>query len=408
MKQYGAASLTACLLYIAVSAVIAQPVPSLPSNANCDLRGVLKATFGPKTGKRLEINLEYGEPNDWSFHIADSATNDGWGAGTWGLLHSNGNYVTAKGRVTINVSDGKVTADNGSESIYVQSYRTMALNGQPDSQGPVNNDIYIGLNQVVRRCNNNNNNNVNDDDNKDDNNDNNGDNNGDNNDNNIDDNNGVNNNDNILDENNNDNSNDDNIDENNDNNDDNIDGNNGDDNGDNNNNEDDKNDNTTQHNTTQHNTTQHVVSKSSPLGSENGVGTPAGAGTWGLLHSNGNYVTAKGRVTINVSDGKVTADNGSESIYVQSYRTMALNGQPDSQGPVNNDIYIGLNQVVRRLLNGAVEACRRVPHQRLDVKLGWRRDSNRMVCDCGTRCRSTKTTWWRLKRDHKVNDGNGG
>ncbi|KAK7460780.1 hypothetical protein BaRGS_00038801, partial [Batillaria attramentaria] len=103
MKQYGSASLTACLLYIAVSAVIAQPdvnidlktgatvpsslvngiswvsaVPSLPSNANCDLRGVLKATFGPKTGKRLEINLEYGEPNGWSFHIADSATNDGW------------------------------------------------------------------------------------------------------------------------------------------------------------------------------------------------------------------------------------------------------------------------------------------------------------------------------------------
>lgn len=156
------------------------PVPlAVPSNRRCNLQGVLKLTFGPKTGRRAEINLEYEVPQGWTFHAADSATNDGYAGdgstqsndaevhvtgstiffygrdnvaagGTWGQLHRNNAYVNNRGRITINVSDGKVTADNMSESIYVQSYRTVALSGQPDTQGAVNTDLYIGLNRVVR------------------------------------------------------------------------------------------------------------------------------------------------------------------------------------------------------------------------------------------------------------------
>nr|KAG5693353.1 hypothetical protein BaRGS_017646 [Batillaria attramentaria] len=65
----------------------------------------------------------------------------------YGHLYTRNDFITDN--VTLNVADELVTADSGPEFIYINTYKTFALNGQADSEGPVNYDVYLGMNRVV-------------------------------------------------------------------------------------------------------------------------------------------------------------------------------------------------------------------------------------------------------------------
>ncbi|MCI3325470.1 hypothetical protein MQA28_25995 [Escherichia coli] len=152
------------------------PVTSAPWNAACNLQGVLKLTFNTNTRRKAKIVLQFASVvSDFAFHIGDSQTNNGYGgdassqsndaeihavgkaiyfygrdkayAESYGLIYSRANFLV--NTVTMNISNGLITAENGAGFIYIDSDKMFALNGQSDFEGPVNYDLYFGFNRVV-------------------------------------------------------------------------------------------------------------------------------------------------------------------------------------------------------------------------------------------------------------------
>nr|KAG5686001.1 hypothetical protein BaRGS_028334 [Batillaria attramentaria] len=138
-------------------------------------QGVLKLTFNNSTRKRAEIFMRFSNSTDWSFNVGDSRTNNGWGGDAatqdsdaevhsrsrtilfygkgiqgsqwYGHLYSGQDFIDDA--VTLNVADELAVANNGNDLLYFNTYKTFALNGQADSEGPVNYDVYLGMNRVV-------------------------------------------------------------------------------------------------------------------------------------------------------------------------------------------------------------------------------------------------------------------
>nr|KAG5685999.1 hypothetical protein BaRGS_028332 [Batillaria attramentaria] len=144
------------------------------SSSPCTRQGVLKLTFNNSTRKRAEIFMRFSNSTDWSFNVGDSSTNNGWGGdaatqdsdaevhsrsrtilfygkgipGSWyGHLYSEHDFIDDA--VTLNVADELAVANNGNDLLYFNTYKTFALNGQADSEGPVNYDVYLGMNRVI-------------------------------------------------------------------------------------------------------------------------------------------------------------------------------------------------------------------------------------------------------------------
>ncbi|XP_025089850.1 uncharacterized protein LOC112561516 [Pomacea canaliculata] len=153
---------------------ISQP-PVVPGNTQCNGRGVLKLTFGPQRVRaHIQMTLT-NNPTGATFHIGDSATNDGYAGdyGTqandaevhsidktiyfygrdqspgvsYGLLYSRANFLTTN--VIVDIKDELASADSGNSFLLINSPRLFALNGQSDFEGPVNKDVYVAMNQVI-------------------------------------------------------------------------------------------------------------------------------------------------------------------------------------------------------------------------------------------------------------------
>lgn len=152
----------------------APPEDSLPRT--CSHRGVLKLTFDQTFRKRATLKFVLEEPTGFSFNIGDSSTNNAYGGDWvtqrndaevhsvnsdllfigktkapgqhWGVLFRGPGMVTT-GNLEINVQDELATAATDRFYAYVNSWKMFALNNQPDVDGPVNNDIYVGINRVI-------------------------------------------------------------------------------------------------------------------------------------------------------------------------------------------------------------------------------------------------------------------
>ncbi|XP_025089851.1 uncharacterized protein LOC112561517 [Pomacea canaliculata] len=153
---------------------IARP-SGFPGNTQCNGRGVLKLTFNPQRVRaHIQMTLT-NNPRGATFHIGDSATNDGYAGdyGTqandaevhsidktiyfygrdrspgvsYGLLYSRANFLTTN--VIMDIKDEWAAADNGNSNLLIDSPKLFALNGQPDFEGPVNKDVYVAMNQVI-------------------------------------------------------------------------------------------------------------------------------------------------------------------------------------------------------------------------------------------------------------------
>lgn len=83
--------------------------------------------------------------SDRRFWVWGKAYQDG---ATYGTLYFRDAYVA--GNITINVADELVTAYNGKEFAYLNSFKLFALSGQaPGFVGYVNYDVYFGMNRVI-------------------------------------------------------------------------------------------------------------------------------------------------------------------------------------------------------------------------------------------------------------------
>nr|KAG5689370.1 hypothetical protein BaRGS_019744 [Batillaria attramentaria] len=140
-------------------------------------QGVLKLTFDKSQRKRAEIVLWFEAARDFTFHIGDSSSNNGYAgdgatqsndaelhnrggrlllygkdkarAVTYGKLLDRDDFLNGAYKLTINVSNELVTVNNGRETIYYNSFKIFALDGQSDFEGPVNYDLYFGMNRVA-------------------------------------------------------------------------------------------------------------------------------------------------------------------------------------------------------------------------------------------------------------------
>lgn len=156
--------------------VIPPYTPQGSSPGSCTTRGVLKLTFNQSDRKRAEITMALTNPKDWTFNIGDSETNNGYAGDGGSQAHdaemhnindniyfygSDKSYGLSWGQIflrsgvvktdnlTINVQDELGTVFNGAFYAYINTMKMFALNSQPDFEGPVNNDIYFGINRVV-------------------------------------------------------------------------------------------------------------------------------------------------------------------------------------------------------------------------------------------------------------------
>uniref|UniRef100_A0A2C9LWR9 Uncharacterized protein n=1 Tax=Biomphalaria glabrata TaxID=6526 RepID=A0A2C9LWR9_BIOGL len=145
----------------------------------CNARGVLKLAFSDTDAskKRLLIDLFFTSPNGWVFNLGDSSTNNGFGGDSStqsndaelqlvntalsGFLSDNGggasafstSLPTAYSRLTLVIgNEHTVFIPNGDVSLanYYTNVNWFALNSQLDQSGPVNNDLFLGLNQVIQ------------------------------------------------------------------------------------------------------------------------------------------------------------------------------------------------------------------------------------------------------------------
>ena len=140
-------------------------------------RALLKVNLDQYSSAKIRVYYEEEQPQGWTLNIGDSRTNNGYSgdSGTqtrdcevqirngemsiWGSdvmvdkegrkLESVPDFAIPGGVAEFEISDGTVRWTNGSQSGELSSDFLFALNGQPDREGPVNRDIYIGINQVV-------------------------------------------------------------------------------------------------------------------------------------------------------------------------------------------------------------------------------------------------------------------
>ncbi len=139
---------------------------------------VVKVNLDPNVSgfRRAIFEVEYGgTPSGWTVNVGDSATNNG-GGGDRGTqsndceMQVNGTTMTVYGkdgipsqpltqvagmvgsgtRLTVDVSNEQLRWHNYSgEADTLSSPYLYALNGQSDTEGPVNYDVYAGFNRVV-------------------------------------------------------------------------------------------------------------------------------------------------------------------------------------------------------------------------------------------------------------------
>ncbi len=146
-------------------------------------RGLVRLTLDPKTTEvcRARIEVLFGETiKDWNLNIADSVSNNGYSGDSGHQSHDgeaqilNGNFALfGDDHMPADEKNGKVLASAeglgspGATVIFevsnnrliwqndkgldgeVKSPYIFCLAGQADTEGPVNHDIFIGINQVI-------------------------------------------------------------------------------------------------------------------------------------------------------------------------------------------------------------------------------------------------------------------
>jgi hypothetical protein len=141
-------------------------------------RTVVKITLNPGTTgfSRARFTITYtGPPNAWTVNIGDSATNNGGGGDA--VTQSNDaeiqvlnttltvlgrdatpppknlvdvtNFVANGQTVTFEVSNNFFSWSSPTAASSLTSTFLFALNGQGDTEGPINYDIYAGFNRVI-------------------------------------------------------------------------------------------------------------------------------------------------------------------------------------------------------------------------------------------------------------------
>ncbi|CAL1540131.1 unnamed protein product [Lymnaea stagnalis] len=140
----------------------------------CKTRGVLKLELSKLYRRRVLIHLFFNTPTGWVFNLGDSKTNNGYAgdsgsqsndAEVQGVDQSLTGYLSDNGgsglafsisnlystRLTLIAGDGHLgwLPDNANLVNYYDNPYLFALNGQADQTGPVNYDLYLGMNKVV-------------------------------------------------------------------------------------------------------------------------------------------------------------------------------------------------------------------------------------------------------------------
>uniref|UniRef100_A0A2C9KLA4 Uncharacterized protein n=1 Tax=Biomphalaria glabrata TaxID=6526 RepID=A0A2C9KLA4_BIOGL len=142
----------------------------------CSTRGVLKLTVSKDDPdrKRLLFDLFFDNPQGWVFNLGDSETNNGYAGdamsqGRDAELQLYGNLTgwlsdfgpsgkaftttnPAKTRLTLLVGDEHVVWIGDGDATKVNYYSNpgwFALNGQVESEGPINHDLYLATNGVI-------------------------------------------------------------------------------------------------------------------------------------------------------------------------------------------------------------------------------------------------------------------
>ncbi|XP_067650043.1 uncharacterized protein [Haliotis asinina] len=154
--------------------------PSEESSLLCSRRGLARLQFRQSSSNqrhdKIKIDMWFDTPSGWVFNVGDSKSNDGGsGDGTtqendceaqgYGtsfsvhgsdkspnplkkMLYESRDFI--KSRVTLVVKDETIIWDNHhGNTDFLRSPALFALNNQSDSQGPVNQDIYLSLNRVI-------------------------------------------------------------------------------------------------------------------------------------------------------------------------------------------------------------------------------------------------------------------
>ena len=149
----------------------------------CEGQAVIQLTLDPKTTEKVRARVEllYGyDVKYWTFNIGDSVSNNGYG-GDSGHQSRDGEIQILDGNLTIfgddfmeadqkngkvlgqanalATSDSTVIFDIGNNRLdwrndrsldgSVRSPHIFSLGGQEDREGPVNYDVYLGLNRVI-------------------------------------------------------------------------------------------------------------------------------------------------------------------------------------------------------------------------------------------------------------------
>ncbi|MBT9587225.1 hypothetical protein IV102_28030 [bacterium] len=133
-------------------------------------RAVLKVDMREHPGLDVEIQFQ-GPSRDWSFNLGDSSSNNGYG-GDGGSTSHDAEMQIVNGRLDVfasdqivdgdkhlvkgwpiqgesfkfQISDGRLSGDNG---LSLQNTALFALKGQEDREGPVNYDLFVGVNRVI-------------------------------------------------------------------------------------------------------------------------------------------------------------------------------------------------------------------------------------------------------------------
>ncbi|XP_059147578.1 uncharacterized protein LOC131935223 [Physella acuta] len=150
-------------------------VVSAPTGTGCDTQAVFKIALGDINRKRVIVDLFLlPGASGWNFNLGDSKSNNGYAgdsgsqsndAEVQGVAGSMAGYLSDYGgsgqafnapnlystRLTLIAGDGHLVwlSDNNNNFNYYNSPYWFALNGQADSTGPVNNDLYLAANRVI-------------------------------------------------------------------------------------------------------------------------------------------------------------------------------------------------------------------------------------------------------------------
>nr|KAI8730014.1 DUF4347 domain-containing protein [Biomphalaria glabrata] len=143
----------------------------------CSTRGVLKLTFNKDlpSQQRMLIDIYVDKPQGWVFNLGDSSTNNGWGgdertqsrdaelhltrgklSGFYDDFHGSGmafEYtMTPVYRVTCLVGNEYSVCLSDCDTMTARYFTEpgwFALDGQEEQDGPVNYDLYLGINGVI-------------------------------------------------------------------------------------------------------------------------------------------------------------------------------------------------------------------------------------------------------------------